>query len=408
MAPKDNGISRESVPTGTTLIIIVVFISVALYNVGELAFIIMATFKRRSGLYFWSFVVATGGIVPYGVGFLIKALQSPCPNWLYVTMIVVGWCCMVTGQSVVLYSRLHLVLRNERRLRMVLIMIITNAIICHIPITVMVYGANSSNPDPFIAPYSIYERVQVTLFFIQEAIISALYIHETVELMRTRSSGGMLDGGGGGGSGRGGRGGGARWLMTHLIAVNIIVVLLDATILALEYASLYDLQTSCKALAYSIKLKLEFSVLNRLVEITRGGGTSGHDSSYDRTPVELSGVRVGTLDGEQRRNWKSQAGGGGGGGSGMGNTVHVRSCARPSVELAEPAGASVVMTTEVTVHRDRRGSMSGVDGDGDGGSDLVSIGEASGMTLESTMEGTAGQSRAPSHSSERQIIERGD
>ncbi|EAQ84193.1 hypothetical protein CHGG_10597 [Chaetomium globosum CBS 148.51] len=395
MAPKDNGISRESVPTGTTLTIIVVFISVALYNVGELAFIIMATFKRRSGLYFWSFVVATGGIVPYAVGFLIKALQSPCPNWLYVTMIVVGWCCMVTGQSVVLYSRLHLVLRNERRLRMVLIMIITNAIICHIPITVMVYGANSSNPDPFVAPYSVYERVQVTLFFIQEAIISALYIHETVELMRTRSGGGM-DGGA--------RGSAARWLMTHLIAVNIIVVMLDVTILALEYAGLYDVQTSCKALAYSIKLKLEFSVLNRLVEITRGG-TSGHDSSYDRTPVDRSGVRMGTLDGEQRRNWKSQAGGGG---SGMGNRVHVRSCARPSVELAEPAGASVMMTTEVTVQRVRRGSISGVEGDGDGGSDLVSIGEASGMTLESTTEGTAGQSRAPSHSSERQIIERVD
>lgn len=38
---------------------IVVLCSVALYNVIELTFIIWAYFKRHSGLYFWSFIVAT-------------------------------------------------------------------------------------------------------------------------------------------------------------------------------------------------------------------------------------------------------------------------------------------------------------------------------------------------------------
>ncbi|KAH6855576.1 hypothetical protein B0I37DRAFT_58465 [Chaetomium sp. MPI-CAGE-AT-0009] len=382
MAPKDKGISKESAPTGSTMTAILVLLSLALYNVGELIFIILATFKRRGGLYFWSFVVATFGIVPYCLGFLLKALQLACPNWVYVTMIVVGWYCLVTGQSVVLYSRLHLVLRNEKQLRMVLIMIICNAIICHVPITVMVYGANSDNPEPFIGPYSVYERIQVTLFFIQEVIISGLYIRETVALMRTRKNGGM-DGGKGS----------TRWFLKHLIIVNVMVVMLDITILGLEYASLYDLQTACKGLAYSIKLKLEFSVLNRLVEIIRGG-TSGNDSSYGRTGADLSSLPMEPLGGEQRKNWRSRVG------TGMGNTVHVRSCARMSAEHPKPAGAAVVMTTEVTVHRDERGP--GRDGDGDGDGDLESIGEGSGMTLDSTIE----RSRAPSHSSERQIIDR--
>lgn len=53
---------------------VVAFLSIALYNVIELAFIIYATFKKRSGLYFWSFVIATCGILPSCVGWLLKCL----------------------------------------------------------------------------------------------------------------------------------------------------------------------------------------------------------------------------------------------------------------------------------------------------------------------------------------------
>ncbi|GAB1310193.1 hypothetical protein MFIFM68171_00403 [Madurella fahalii] len=379
MAPADSGISRDSVPTGATLIAIIVFVSLSLYNVVELSFIILATFKRRGGLYFWSFVVATWGIVPYAVGFLIKALQVPVASWVYATMIVVGWCCMVTGQSVVLYSRLHIVLRNQSRLRLVLAMIVVNAIICHVPIIVMVYGANSSNPGPFIGPYSVYERVQVTLFFLQEIVISAIYINETLALMRTRR--------------RCGIGGDMRRLMIHLVIVNIIVVLLDVTILGLEYASLYDLQTSYKALVYSIKLKLEFSILNRLVELTQGG-PSAQGSSYARTRVENNGVQMETFEGE-RQNKNRRAG------DNMGNTVHVRSGAGAGAgaEDAKHTGTSVVMTTEITVHSNR------IHSDFGGESEQESIGDKSAATADWAVEGTMGQSRAPSHSSERHIVE---
>jgi hypothetical protein len=380
MASSDNGISRNSVLTEATLKAIIVFISLAFYNVGELGFIISATFKRRGGLYFWSFIVATCGIALYGLGFLIKALQLDCPSWLYTTLIVVGWCCMVTGQSVVLYSRLHLVLRNNFRLRLVLAMIITNAVICHVPITVMVYGANSSNPDPFITPYSIYEKVQVTLFFVQETIISGLYIYETVALMRDRNCGGLRS-----------RSGATRWLLRHLIMVNIIIVILDATILGLEYANLYGLQTSYKALVYSVKLKLEFSILNRLVELTTGD-SHGHDSSYHRTRAELSGVHMDTLDRERRRKERTLD-------TAMGNTVHVGSGVGAGADMG-PTGASVVMTTEVTVQRRNR-----LDTDTDVDGDLESIGDRSGRAAGSTAGDTRGQSRPPSHSSERHIIE---
>jgi hypothetical protein len=119
----DAGIGKvagNSLPTKFT---IVCFVAIALYNVAELIFIIFATFKKRRGLYFWSFLVSTCGIGLYSIGFLLKDMSLSSQSIFYVTLIVVGWSSMVTGQSVVLYSRLHLVLRKPKKLRLVLIMV---------------------------------------------------------------------------------------------------------------------------------------------------------------------------------------------------------------------------------------------------------------------------------------------
>lgn len=249
MAVNDSGLSAGSTITGTRAIIITSFLAVAMYNFIELNFIILTTFKKRSGLYFWSFIIATWGIPLYIIGFLLKNFQLTKNSYLYVTLIVVGGWPMVTGQSVVLYSRLHLILRERAWLRAVLAMIIVDAIICYIPSTVLIYGANSSNPEPFLTPYSIYEKVQVTIFFLQEITISGLYILQTINFLRITAIT-AFDAN--------------RNMLRHLLIVSVIVAILDTGILSFEYAKLYSLQTAFKALAYSMKLKLEFSILNRL------------------------------------------------------------------------------------------------------------------------------------------------
>lgn len=78
-------------------------------------------------------------------------------------------------------------------------------------------------------------------------------------------------------------------MLWSLVIVNILVILLDITILGLEFADLYKLQTAYKAMSYSIKLKLEFSILNGLVNITRDRAMSsslsggGDDYIFDGT-----------------------------------------------------------------------------------------------------------------------------
>ncbi|KAH6666696.1 integral membrane protein [Halenospora varia] len=357
---QDSGIGKPSTNSPATQTAIVVFIAISLYNVVELNFIILATFKRRGGLYFWSFVISTWGIAIYSIGFLIKNLQISSQSSLYVTMIIVGWCSMVTGQSVVLYSRLHLVLRNTTQLRLVLGMIITNGVICHIPIIVMVYGANSDHPEKFLVPYSIYEKVQVTIFFLQELVISVLYIVQTIKILRPE---GNI------------RGRTSRRLMSHLIYVNVIIVLLDITILGLEYSGLYDIQTTYKGLVYAVKLKLEFSILNRLVELS----TAQKSSSNDHNGSGRHGVPMETFDGDGRTQR-------GGNKQGSRYRAHVyaggvKDNSNGGVVHQEDV---VVMTTEVvhrfedSAHRER-----------DNEQDLESVDAKSNVTTESTPESRA-------------------
>lgn len=206
----DHGIGAEITLSYQLSLTLIAFLSVAWYNVIELTVIVFTSFKRRSGLYFYSILVATWGIAIVGMGFFLKFFQITSSGVLYTTLIAIGWPAMVTGQSLVLYSRLNLIMRNTGR--WVLIMIIVDAVICHIPIIVLMYGTNcSSNPGMFIELYSVYEKIQVSIFFVQEVIISGIYLYETTKLLCCE---GNI------------RGPNARKVMMHLIWVNVFIIVL--------------------------------------------------------------------------------------------------------------------------------------------------------------------------------------
>ncbi|RGP81629.1 integral membrane [Fusarium longipes] len=267
---------REDRHEASYLLPIAVCMGISLYNVLELNLAIFTTFKTRKSLYFWSFFAATNGIAPHTIGFLLKNLVLSDNFILYISLISVGWVLMVTGQSLVLYSRLHLICWNQFHLKFVLAMIITNAAIMHLPIIILMYGANSSDSNPWVHPYQIYEKIQVTVFFLQELIISALYIKACSSFFGTE---GLL------------HRKGVRKMRRHLLLVNIIIILLDIPILVLEFADYYDFQTAYKAIVYSIKLKLEFDLLNRLVEVAKG------DEAFDLQHENrtLHGLQVGSV-----------------------------------------------------------------------------------------------------------------
>ncbi|PNY27707.1 Uncharacterized protein TCAP_02365 [Tolypocladium capitatum] len=300
--------------------VIVVFLSVALFNVLELNFMIAVTFKRFRGLYFWSFLVATWGVAFNAVGYLLRDRQANISGYVYSTIILVGWCTMTTGQSLVLYSRLHFVLHNPTRLRWVLIMIIVDAIWLGVPIIILVYGTNSSKSETFMLPYSIFEKLQLSVFFVQEIIISGLYIYETSKLLKLQ---------------RGVASNPKRRVMTHLMIVNIFIVMLDLSILGLEFSDHYDIQTAWKPLVYSVKLKVEFSVLNRLVEFSQhlrtGGPLQPTANSVNDVALERY-IRNSTRGPADRET-----------------EYRIRIGAEPVSKVDQPPGFDAVKTTAVTV-----------------------------------------------------------
>ena len=93
------------------------------------------------------------------------------------------------------------------------------------------------------------------MFSFQEFVISGLYLYE---IRRFLKPGAMF------------RKKRTRQVMQHLIYINVLIVILDLTLLTLEYANLFMIQGIYKATAYGIKLRLEFSILNQLMEIAQG------------------------------------------------------------------------------------------------------------------------------------------
>jgi hypothetical protein len=125
------------------LMIIAAFTAIAWYNCVELNVMIWMRFKKHRGLYFWSLLISSWGIVIHAFGFLAKFFQIWNNDFVSVTLICIGWYCMVTGQSLVLYSRLHLIMHDKRKIRWVLYMIITDVFLFHVPTTVLVYGVST-------------------------------------------------------------------------------------------------------------------------------------------------------------------------------------------------------------------------------------------------------------------------
>jgi hypothetical protein len=86
------------------------------------------------------------------------------------------------------------------------------------------------------------------LISIQETILSSIYIIETVRILRTllRPN--------------------TRKILYQLVSINIITIIFGLALLSCEFANLYVIESTFKGVVYSIKLKLEFAVLGKLVQ----------------------------------------------------------------------------------------------------------------------------------------------
>ncbi|KAL2832597.1 hypothetical protein BDW59DRAFT_139475 [Aspergillus cavernicola] len=257
-------------------IVVVTFSTLALYNAVELVILILFTFQRYSGLYFWAMLLSgVLGVVPHAVGYLMEFFALG-PTWLGITISTVGFYFMVPGQSVVLYSRLHLVMENRKLLRFVLYLIIVDAILLLIPTTILTFSTAYLRTRPIIMGYNVMERLQVAWFCTQEILISSIYIWETAKLLRLRPEKDTR----------------RTRVLYELLAINFIIIAMDVALLVLEYRGMWYLQTTMKAAVYSIKLKLECGVLRKLVEIVQPNRQDTSSTEQEQFPAFVNPEQI--------------------------------------------------------------------------------------------------------------------
>lgn len=248
--------------------VLAAFATLVYYNAIELIVLCSATFKRCGSLYFWCLLITSISLIPHVSGYVLLFFRQDVSQYAAVSLIIIGWICTVTGQSLVLWSRLHFVLHNPRLIKGLLVMIIVNAFLLHTPITVLLFGTVSPKPSlshTFSVGYNIMERIQLVGFCIQEFILSGVYVWETAKMLRLRSEAHH------------------RRILAQLLAMNVVVLVIDLVVVIVEYIGFYAVQVMFKPVAYSIKLKLEYAVLGRLVQIAQGGSAaaSGGAPGFD-------------------------------------------------------------------------------------------------------------------------------
>lgn len=108
------------------------------------------------------------------------------------------------------------------------------------------------NPVPASRAYYYMERLHITAFGLQELILSGLYIWAAVEILRSSL---QLN---------------HRRIVIELIAINFILVAIDIAGITLEYCNLFFFEVAFKMASYSIKLKLEFAILSKLMALAGG------------------------------------------------------------------------------------------------------------------------------------------
>lgn len=250
-----------------TALIVLLCTGISASNALELVLLILMTFKRRDGLYFWSLLITSIAVLPYSIGYFIGYIHVQ-PILLGDIINNVSWAVMITGESIVLYSRLGIIYHNDRVLRIVLIMILANGSIFYILTTIVHYGTYSSHSSFSIAA-PIIEKIQMTAYSIQELIISGIYVCEVIRYNRIVTASFSTA---------------EAYHQQHqkqhastlrtiweLFIINVIIITMDIALLTLEYCNFRVLQQSFKGLAYSFKLKMEFAILGKLVDMAKAG-----------------------------------------------------------------------------------------------------------------------------------------
>ncbi|KAL4910860.1 hypothetical protein BDW74DRAFT_3220 [Aspergillus multicolor] len=249
---------RQDPNQNVYFLISISFLAISAYNTIELFCWILDFFKRWQGLYFWSISIANLSIGAFMVIATCATAQTIKPLAFGIGIAFV-YPTILISTSLVLYSRLYLITRG-RIVKFVFWLIIISSFFIYIPSITLLMGAAAGDPRFFGPALERFNERYASLGSIgRELLICGIYIYESIRHLKPIMS--M--------KGRAGR-----KVLCHLIAVNIAVVLLDLLVIFPLMTTKWHIGQWYRGagiqygiFAQSVKLKIEFSVLNKLVEL---------------------------------------------------------------------------------------------------------------------------------------------
>ncbi|KAH7265063.1 uncharacterized protein BKA55DRAFT_535016 [Fusarium redolens] len=234
--------------------IVITCATISLYNGIELLLLILTSSRRHNDLFSWSLAVASIGVLPYATGWLVRYFDV-IGDVADLLINDIGWILLTTGQALVLYSRLNLLVKNVTILKVTKWMIILNAIIWHTTVTVLLFAISTQQKLDRNGAFIKVQKVQLAFFCAQNFLLSGLYIWKTMEIIKRKEAENQTT-----------------RIIWHLFAINVGIVLVDVTLLAVGFTNNFLWQQGIKAVAYSVKLKVEFAILGKLRDYVHKGG----------------------------------------------------------------------------------------------------------------------------------------
>ncbi|KAL4809362.1 hypothetical protein BDV18DRAFT_157117 [Aspergillus unguis] len=254
----------------------IVLLLIAGYNLLELLIWIFTTFKRHRGLYFVSMLASTISMVAWTIATLFRSLTlTPACMTAATYLAVFSYTTFLTAHIAVLYSRLHLVLPHNRHiLQSVLAMIIITSVIFIPPEIVLSLVSGNYPPATHKGldqAHKVFDIGLQVVAVVRELIICGIYI---VQALRHLHPIAQMKGKTG------------KHVLLYLILIQVLVFILDISMFVEVFVEMGVWVAGYCTLVYTLKLKMEFGVLNALVRLVGSGG--GSLQSLALVPVALS------------------------------------------------------------------------------------------------------------------------
>jgi hypothetical protein len=185
----------------------------------------------------------------------------------------VGWVLFTPSFSLALYSRLHLLQPSQRFLKGIKLLIIVNSALFIIPTVVVTTLLSLNQSSTRFRVAFIVTKTEV-IFTVQEAIITTAYVYLFIRFTKGRRDEPRT-----------------KLTLWLLLSAEMLVLATDIVLNVLLYTESFLARQMITAFTQALKLRIEFIVLNSLVDYSQSkerqqGAFEWHEEEVNAVPVQ--------------------------------------------------------------------------------------------------------------------------